>query len=255
MKSSSNWLARGFDCSTVRFAAVAAIFAPFLSPTTLIAIWSPGRLLIGADSAVITSMPNVVGSGCKISQDGSTFFAFSGLVEDKSVGYNVAALARQASEAPGALEQRMEQFVNLVNDPLARAVTTLKNDSPDQYAYLQQNHPALQAIFAEQEPGAPQLGVVAFAVGPDGILSHYTRMVANGDDGRGPRIIYAGKQDQIRSYLNVHHDWFLGDQAGLIRSLIQSEAETSRGEVGGPIDILSVEPNNSYWVQKKSTCP
>lgn len=244
-----------FRSATLRYAIVAAISVPFLSATTLIAIWSPSRLLIGADSNVITSMPDIVGSGCKITQDGSTFFAFSGLVEDKSVGYNVAAIARQASETQGTLSQRMEQFVSLVNDPLTRAVTAVQHDSPDQYAYLQQNHPALQAIFAEQEPGAPQLGVVAFTLGIDGTLLHYTKMVADGDDGRGPRIIYAGKQDQIRSYLSSHHDWFIGDQAGLIRSLIQSEANNSSGEVGGPIDILSVEPNNSYWIQKKSTCP
>ena len=60
--------------------------------TTLVALWSPERLLIAADSNVITNMPNVLGTACKISQDGPIYYAFSGLVEDKKAGYNVEVL-------------------------------------------------------------------------------------------------------------------------------------------------------------------
>ena len=229
-------------------------FYALASATTLVAIWSPNQLLIGADSNVVTSVPNVLGTACKISQLGSTYFAFSGLVEDKTVGYNVSALAQEAADSSGTLSDRMNRFVTVLRDPLAKAVASLKQDSPDQYAYLQQDHPVLQAIFAEKEPGPPALGVATFALGPDGKLADYTRLIAQGDDGRGPRIIYAGKQDHIRAYLSTHREWFLGDQAQLVRNLIKSEIDASRGEVGGAIDILSIEPNSAHWLQKKPEC-
>lgn len=246
---------RPFGAALGRSAIVLAACTAFGSATTLVAIWSPGQLLIGADSNVITGTPNLVGSACKISQAGSTFFAFSGLVEDKNASYNAADAAQEAVRGPGTLTDHMQRFIALTRGPLAKAVAAVKVDSPEQYEYLRQNHPVLQAIFAEEESGAPVLGVAGFAVGPEGALEEFTKMIAEGDDGRGPRIIYAGKQNQIKAYLHSHRDWFLGDQAKLVRNLIQSEINASSGEVGGPIDIVAVEPNSAHWIQKKAQCP
>lgn len=232
-----------------------AIAGSFLaSATTLVAIWSPDKLLIGADSNVITNVPNVLGTACKISRDGSTFYAFSGLVEDSTAGYDIEALAHQAVQGPGDLSIHLNHFLELARDPLTKALTALQHDAPDQYAYLQQNHPVLQAIFASLEPDAPVLGVAGFSLAPDGALADFTRIVARRDDGFGERIIYAGKQDHLKEYLHEHRDWPAGDKAELVRTLIQSEIDASAGEVGGPIDIVSIEPNGAHWVQRKPEC-
>lgn len=67
--------------------------------TTIVALWSPERLLLAAGRKVITNPPNDLNTACKISEDGSTFFAFSGLVQDDSAGYDVAALAHCVSRS------------------------------------------------------------------------------------------------------------------------------------------------------------
>ena len=82
-----------------RLLAVLAGVSFAASATTLVALWSPDRLLLAADSNVITNDPNLLGTACKISEDGSIFYAFSGLVEDSSVGYDVAALAHRPCKA------------------------------------------------------------------------------------------------------------------------------------------------------------
>lgn len=234
--------------------AVLAVVSAMAPATTLVALWSPDRLLIAADSNVITNMPNVLGTACKISQDGPIFYAFSGLVEDKTVGYNIEMLAHEASQGPGDLSVHLTHFLELAHDPLARAVAAVKRDAPDQYAYLEQNHPVLQAIFADVESGPPTLGVAGVSLGPDGSLLDYSRIVARGDDGLGPRIIYAGQQSHIREYLKDHRDWAAGDKAALVRNLVQSEIDASKGEVGGPIDIVAIEPHTAHWIQKKNQC-
>src|SRR5690348_58071 len=109
------------------------------SATTLVAIWSPQRLVIGADSSVVTNVPNVLGCGCKISRDGSSLYAFSGLVEDRTAGYNIQVLAHEAVQSSPDLSTQLNYFVALARDPLAKAVAAVKHDAPDQYAYLQQN--------------------------------------------------------------------------------------------------------------------
>jgi len=237
-----------------RLTVLAAAGTILSDATTLVAVWSPQQLLIGADSNVITSIPNVIGQGCKISQDGATFYAFSGLVEDKTVDYNAENLAHDAVQGPGDLSTHLRHFLELAHDPLAKALEAVRRDSPKQYEYLEQNHPALQAIFAGVESQTPVLGVAAFSLGPDGSLIYYTKIVARGDDGLGTRIIYAGQQHEIRDYLSRHHDWPSADGAALVRTLIQREIDASRGEVGGPIDIVSIGPGGARWIQKKPEC-
>ena len=238
----------------LRAAGLLAVGFSFASATTLIAIWSPQRLLIGADSRVITNIPNVLGNACKIEQTGSTYYAFNGLVADKTAGYNIESLAREAVQGTGDLSAHMHHFLDLAREPLARAVAAVKHDSPDQYQYLQHNHPLLQAIFADTKPKPPTLGVAGFSLSPDGKLVDVTKIIAQSDDGLGLRIVYAGQQDQLKKYLHDHRDWPNGDQADLIRHLIQSEIDGGHGEVGGPIDILSIGQKGAEWVQRKPGC-
>ena len=242
-----------FHC-LFRAATVFAAGGFLASATTLVAVWSPQKLVIGADSSVVTNLPNVLGCGCKISRDGESLYAFSGLVEDRLAGYNVQALAHEAVRSSPDLSIEVSHFVALARDPLARAVAAVKLDEPDQYAYLQQNHPVLQAIFADVEAGPPKLGLAGFTLAPDGSLIDFSRMITPGDSAPAKGIIYAGQQTHVKEYLNKHRDWSTDDEATLVRNLIQSEIDASDGVVGGPIDIISVEPNSTHWIQKKPEC-
>jgi hypothetical protein len=232
------------------------LFSSVLSATTLVAVWAPDQLVIGADSRVIKSLGRlaVQTSACKINQQGSTFFAFSGLVEDQGIQFNVEMLAQRAVQSGSGLADRVERFTQIAREPLARAVARLKSDSPGDYEYLHQGHPALQAIFADVQPGAPSLAIAEFSVSADGSLATFGRMVADGDDGRGPRIIYAGQQRHIREYLETHRDWYTGDSSDLARKLVELEIASSDGKVGGPVDLLKLRPHNAQWVQRKPEC-
>lgn len=222
--------------------------------TTLVAVWTPDQLLIGADSNVVTNA-GIEASACKIAEQGSTLYAFSGLVEDQSAGYEIGPIAKDAIAAGTTITDRITRFNESVRAPLTKALEALKKDSPDQYAWLQQGHPVLQAIFADDSQNPPALAVAGFSLGPDGQLTDFSRSIAQGDDGRGPRIIYAGQQTKIREYLHAHPDWFKGDRSDLVRNLIQMEIDGSTsGQVGGPIDIVSVEPNGAHWLQRKPVC-
>lgn len=238
-------------------AGLALLFTAALShATTLVAIWSPGELLLAADSVVIHNLGPlaVQGNACKIGQQAGTYFAFSGLVDDQSLNYHVSTYAQQAASAGGSVETQAQRFVSAAREPLMKALATLQRDDPDQFTFLQQGHPALQAIFAGTEDGQPTLVVAGFAFDPTGQLSDFVRTVARGDDGRGPRIIYAGQQSQIRAYIKAHPDWYQGDHAALVQNLVQMEIDKSDGTVGGPVDVLAIGTGGAHWVQQKDSC-
>jgi hypothetical protein len=234
-------------------AMVCSVCAP---ATTLVAVWSPEQLLLGADSSVTleTAALKTTGSACKIGQESSSFFAFSGLVDDGATNFHVESLAHEAVAGGGTLEDQLNRFVGLVEKPLASSVALVKRDSPAQFAFLEQGHPVLQAIFAFKGQGPATLAVAQFGVAPDGALAPMAKIIAQGDDGQGPRIIYAGQQAKIREYLNSHQDWYNGEKSDLVRNLIGLEIANSHGEVGGPVDIVKLTPNGARWLQRKTSC-
>jgi hypothetical protein len=235
------------------FAAAALILVSAAHATTLVAIWSPGELLLAADSAVIKTSGGLEfrDVGCKIGEGAGTYYALSGLIDDEASGYSAARYAKEAASSGGSLERQADRFVAAVQVPLRSELDALRRDDPSQFGYLAHGHPALQAIFAGIENGQPSLVVAGFGLTPGGDLSSFVSVIARGDDGRGPRIIYAGHQSQIRAYLDSHPDWYGGDRGDLVRKLVQMEIDSSKGQVAGPVDILSIDASGPHWLQHK----
>ena len=90
---------------------VSALCATSASATTLVALWTPEKLLLGADSLMVVTQGSGRASACKISHEGSTFFAMSGLVEDSAAGLNVGDAARDAARQGGPMPAKVEWFV------------------------------------------------------------------------------------------------------------------------------------------------
>ncbi|HET8547276.1 MAG TPA: hypothetical protein VFL57_04695 [Bryobacteraceae bacterium] len=222
--------------------------------TTLVAVWTPERLLLGADSLTFTGAPEPAALGCKIACEGDTYFALSGLVEDRAVNFELATLARQAMKQTCAMDERLAAFREIVRPGLARALALVKKESPADFEFLLAGHPVVQAIFAEVQAGSPLFAVASFQLAPTGELREYSAVLADQNDTRGPRIIYAGQQGRIREYLRAHQDWAVGDQPQLVRELIELEIRAGTGRVGGPVDLLSVAPGRAEWISRKSVC-
>ena len=189
-------------------------------------------------------------AACKISREGSTLFAMSGLVHDRAAGLDVAALARGVAKGSFDIPEKVDRFVADVQPGLQSAVNNLKRDSLADYDYLRAGHPVLQAIFADLQGGAPVMAMVGFNLTPDGALSPQKTVVASGS----PRLIYAGQQGRIREYLRSHRDWFARANDGFIKDLVQLEVDANSGLVGGPVDLVALDANGPRWLQKKPEC-
>jgi hypothetical protein len=222
------------------------------SGTTLVALWTPDRIVLGADSMVVSDGPAAY-DACKIVNAGGTWLAVSGLVTDTGAGFELGPLARLALAPPGTMKEKLARFAASVQPHLQRAYEGLRHDSPVEYARFAGGRPVLQAIFAGQENGRPVLATVGFIPGIDGALEPRASLV-DGSDARGPRLIYAGQQDRIRDYLKTNRNWFESDRQAVVRNLVQLEVDAGTGLVGGPIDIVEIEPAGPHWVQKKSNC-
>jgi hypothetical protein len=238
--------------STLLLGALVA-FAP-LRATTIVALWSPEGLYLAADSRVVTNLPSAPSTACKITHEGSTFFALSGLVQDDSIRLDANRVAREAVQGAAPIEAKIDRFADAMRGDLTRAVSALAKDAPEDFAFLKAGHPILQAVFADIQAGAPVLAVVGFQLEPNGGLREQKAVIADGTDKRGPRIIYAGQQAKIREYLRSHRDWYNSDREGLLRNLVELEIAENTGRVGAPVDMVAITGDGARWVQKKSQC-
>src|ERR1051325_3988410 len=83
-----------------KLAAVVGALAPVcLHATTLVALWTPEKILIGADSRVVLGQA-ASAEACKIAHSGSTWFAVAGLVADPDSGFSVGDLLRSSLDTP-----------------------------------------------------------------------------------------------------------------------------------------------------------
>jgi hypothetical protein len=228
--------------------------ASSLRATTLVAVWTPERILLAADSRVVDDELHPGVDACKIAQSGGTYYAVAGLAEDPITGYRIDRLAERALGGAREMPEKLNALVALVRSPLQRAVDQLKIDSPDQYRWLQKGHPVLQLILAGQEHSAPSLAVAGFQLDADGAIHDNAKVIASASDTGGARLIYAGQQTQIRQYLAQHRDWSSLDGTELVKTLIKQEIDAGTGLVGGPVDILSLKATGAEWVQKKAGC-
>jgi hypothetical protein len=218
-----------------------------LLATTLVALWTPDRVVLGADSLVVLNEGLPKASGCKIAHEGSTFFALSGLVEDQATGLSVQAAATEAARQGGEMPATIGRFVIDVTPKLAKALDLLKREAAMDYEYLKSGRPVLQAIFAGLQNGAPVMATVGFNLDPAGDLRQQTNLVSAGT----PRLIYAGQQGRIREYLKTHRDWL---SASVIKDLVQLEVDVNSGVVGGPVDLLVLDAKGARWLAKKPEC-
>jgi hypothetical protein len=235
----------------MKWAAVLCLGTLPVQATTLVALWTPDRIVLGADSRVITDVGS--SQACKIGLSGDVWMAASGLVAEARSGYLVGPIARRALGDSGPLQGRVERFVEAVQQPLAQAVAALRVDAPADYAQLRSGRPVLQAIFAVRENGRPVLATVALVMNSAGELEPRGSYI-DGSDARGPRLIYAGQQERIRAYIKTHPAWIDDEAHDLVRKLVQVEIDAGSPFVGGPVDVISIDHAGARWIELKSAC-
>jgi hypothetical protein len=235
----------------MKWAAVLCLAVVSVHGTTLVALWTPDRIVLGADSRVVTDIGS--SDACKIGHSGDVWMAASGLVVEARTGYSLGTVARRALGDSGPLQLRVGRFVEAVQRPLEQAVAALRVDAPADYALLRSGRPVLQAIFAVRENDHPVLATVALVMNSAGEIEPRGSYV-DGSDARGPRLIYAGRQERIREYIKTHPRWIDDEAHDLVRKLVQVEIDAGSPFVGGPVDVISIDRAGARWIELKSAC-
>ena len=159
--------------------------------TTIVALWTPDRILIAADSRASIGTSASVDT-CKIGHSGRTWFAVAGLITDGASGYALGDSLKQALATSAGLSDKVDdRLIPAVSPQLTTAIAGIQKDSPEQFAEFATGRPILQAVLAETANGRPIMATVAFAIHNAGAVQPRASLI-DGSDARGPEVDLRG---------------------------------------------------------------
>lgn len=228
---------------------------PYSVGTTVVAFWTPDRIIVGADSK--GRRGGELGEGellvCKIRQVGNVFYALSGLREDPETGFDAHSIVVRAYNTPGRLIDKVNAFERLVSEPLSNVLAHIKAKYPLNFERDFGNKGGgMDIVFFGYENGRPVM--ITRRIGRRDYSRR--RLEYPGDFPNSPfGAVYMGQHDSINRFRVANPGWQRMGLEKAMRRFIQMEIEEHPETVGPPIDILVIDNSGARWIQKKPECP
>jgi hypothetical protein len=225
------------------------------SATVIIVLQTKDRVLVGADSRVISLRAGAEGEAatsgqmCKIVQTPRTAVAIAGILGNQS-GFESASFLQEHVADDLPLEQAADNLAREMAVPLRVAILDLEHAAPDQ-RLVQSGRPALSMIMSRFENGYMKTAVRDMVYLGRVSGSPQFRVDSQNCPGscRGLNMVFAaGTTDAVTKFLLSHSERSrLKDPAFALR-LLHLEADAEPDTVGPPFSILEGDRNGFHWL-------
>jgi|HubBroStandDraft_1064217.scaffolds.fasta_scaffold81645_2 hypothetical protein len=235
---------------------VACLCLPlWASATIIIVLQTKDRVLVGADSRVISLRVGAEGQAantgqmCKIVQTPRTAVAIAGILGNQS-GFESASFLQERVAEDLPLEQAADNLAQEMAAPLRMAILELEHAAPDQ-SLVQAGRPALSMIMSRFENGIMKTAVRDLVYLGRGSGSPQFRIDSQNCPGscRGLHMVFAaGTTDAVTKFLLSHSGRARLDDPAFALRLLRLEADAEPGTVGPPFSILEGDRNGFRWL-------
>lgn len=225
-------------------AAIGLGFCASAGATTIVAIWTPQKIVIAGDSLVnVNWTENGVRqhdtwNDCKIRKYGANYVSVAGNYRIQKAGFDVWNTAERACASSLNFEICAARLKTDLRNILARV------------AGVHDVH--LTLLVAGRENGAPVLEHITFAGQPNGPLTVKSESFRRGKQQWGRVIL--GDRDAIDRYERGSTSAMTGSIQDQALSLVRIEARAMPQEVGAPFSTLTIEPSGEHWTNP-GCCP
>jgi hypothetical protein len=212
--------------------------------TTIVAIWTPSKIVIAGDSLINMNWTGENGApqhttskDCKIRKYGSNYISAAGNYRIQKAGFDVWNTAERACSSSMNFEICAARFKTDLRSILGRVVG------------VHDIH--LTVLVAGRQNGAPALEHITFVSQPDGRLSMKTESFRRGKQ-KGRVIL--GDRDAIDRYERGSASTMAGTIQEQALSLVRIEARAVPNEVGAPFSAVTIEASGEQWINP-GCCP
>lgn len=213
--------------------------------TTIVAIWTPARIVIAGDSLINMNWTGENGApqhttskDCKIRKYGSNYISAAGNYHIQTAGFDVWDTAERSCASSMNMEICAARLKSDLRSMLARVVG------------VHDVHLAL--LVAGRQNGAPELEHITFAGEPDGRLSVRSESFRRGKQKWGRVIL--GDRDAIDRYERGSASTVTGSIQEQALALVRIEARAAPREVGAPFSAVTIGALGERWINP-ACCP
>lgn len=231
------------------------LLAPVLAHATCaIAVWTPDRIILGADSMERVINPGSAGRAvneCKIQQAGDYYVVVSGITHHRRTGFDTFQTIANSIAQSESVFEAADRAMNEVERGFLNVLLSVREDTDARYiANLELNSPAF--AIAGFDRGRAQLVYCSF----DKIHGRWTWTRRNypGNQSSGVAYAYLCGQRGVNFYKRGHPYWWREDPVRTVAGMIATEARTVPQEVGGPLALLVLDRAGAHW-RSGGVCP
>jgi len=226
-------------------AAVGLTLCANTGATTIVAIWTPGKMVIAGDSLINMKWTGENGTpqhttskDCKIRKYGSNYISAAGNYHIQIAGFDVWDTAERSCSSSMNFEICAARFKADLRSILGRVVG------------VHDIH--LTVLVAGRQNGAPALEHITFVSQPDGQLSVKSESFRRGKQKWGRVIL--GDRDAIDRYERGSASTMTGTIQEQALALVRIEARAVPQEVGAPFSAVTIEASGEQWINP-GCCP
>lgn len=240
------------DFDGLRAAALFALAAAPAGATCVVAVWTPERVVIGADSKETFIRPDHAESSfteCKIRAIGAYYAVVAGVTEHRPSDFDIWEILRTSIGGTKSVPMAAEAAAAGIARGYAKVLRTAGEKNGPQYlASLESNAP--QFMIAGISNGRPYLARYSYdRVRGGGWV--WRKQVYPGA-GDSPGYLYLCDPRGITNYQRRHPRWRSDDPVKTAAGMIAAAAAIG-SDVGPPIAVLVLDAGGAHW-QDPGTC-
>lgn len=207
--------------------------------TTIVAIWTPAKIVISGDSLLNNYFTGANGAtqrrlstGCKIRKFGATYISAAGNYRIRTAGFDIWDTAARACGTSENVELCAVRFKADLERRLERVVGI--------------HDVNLTVLVAGLQSGSPAMEHITFEAQRNGRLRVRSESFRRGKQTWGRVIL--GDRNAIDSYERGAASTMTSSLEDQALSLVRIEARAMPQEVGAPFSVLRIEPGGDRWV-------
>ncbi len=230
-------------------AALGIVLCSQAGATTIVAIWTPSRIVIAGDSLVNVRWTGENGSprhktwnDCKIRKFGSNYISAAGNYHIQTAGFDVWETAARTCGSSTNVDGCAARFMAELRRVLAPVVGV--------------HEVYLSVLVAGVENGAPALDHITLTGTPQGRLNVRSESFRRGKQTWGRVIL--GERGAIDRYERSAASTVTQGIQEQALSLVRVEARDRPQEIAAPFSVLTISDSGERWINPgccPSSCP
>lgn len=217
--------------------------------TTIVIVRTRNLVVIASDSKAqyqgVQGLPHV----CKIAKQNETYFVVAGIAQDTQRGFLANRIISNAIARASSFDEQAKAVESDMLVALGNELGSMRSENPEEFKFAVTGDAPSTIGLVSIENGVPKVMVLSFLYDRTTAKMSVKRDSCPGSCEGEYSIIQIGHVLPSEEFAKA-----TGSPTQVATKLVQMEIDHEPHEVGPPIEVLEIRPDESQWLQDDLNC-